>query len=264
MQLRPAGASRFFSAALSFTALAVFSPGASAQQLLITTDTGTQGAGGNQLEVAYHRERTRTDGETERLRAFDVTYTYGLTETLDAYAGVTHARLRVEGDRASGFGNTTIGVKWRFFENEASGTSLAINPEIALPVGSQRERDGLGTGRASGSLTLVLSQELPFGSLHFNAGVGRERYRHDDDATIRSFSVAPIWEISERWKVAFDMGVDLSRSGGGTVRSKFAEITAVYAPGKDYELSIAFTRTTDDEHPRSRTNAVAAGVIWWF
>jgi hypothetical protein len=249
---------------MSFTALAAFSADASAQQLLITTDTGTQGAGGNQLEVAYHRERARTDGETGRLHAFDLTYTHGLTETVDVYAGMTHARLRVEGERASGLGNTTIGAKWRFFENEASGTSLAINPEIALPVGSQREREGLGTGRASGSLTLVFSQDLPFGSLHFNAGVGRERYRHDEDATIRSFSVAPVWEISERWKLAFDMGVDLSRSGGDTVRSKFAEITAVYAPGKDYELSIAFTRTTDDEHPRSRANTVAAGVSWWF
>jgi hypothetical protein len=257
---------------MSLTALAVFSTGALAQQLLTTTDTGTQGAGGSLLEVGYSRERTRVgrgeEKETERLRALDATYTYGLTETIDVYAGVSHVRLRFENEdgreHASGFSNTAIGAKWRFFDNEASGTSLAIVPEIALPVSSQREDDGLGAGRISGSLTLALSQTLPFGSLNFNAGIGRDRYRHGDDETIRSFSVAPVWEISERWTVALDTGIDLARAGGSTVRSKFSEITAVYAPTENVEVSIAYIRATDDEHPRAKTNAVAVGVAWAF
>jgi hypothetical protein len=268
---------QFFPAATLCAALAAFPASASAQLLLTTTDTGTQGAGGNQLEVAYTQDRTRTgkgeEKETERVRALDVAYTYGLTETLDIYAGVSHVRWRLKGfdedgerfkEHASGFSNTVIGAKWRFFDNEASGTSLAIVPEIALPVSSQREEDGLGVGRTSGSLTLALSQSLPFGSLNFNAGIGRERFRHEDSATIRSFSVAPIWEISERWKLEFDTGIDLIRSGGNTERSKFAEIAVAYAPIKDIEVSIAFTRTTNDERPRSKSNAVAAGLTWWF
>jgi len=255
---------KFLLSTVHLTVLAAFSAGAPAQQLLITSDTETQGTGGNQLEVAYNRERTRTAGESERRRSFDLTYTYGLAETLDVYASAKHSRLRAEDGHASGFGNTAIGAKWRFFENEASGVSLAVESEIALPVSSRREDDGLGAGRTSGSLTFVLSQNLSFGSVHFNAGVGRERYRHEHNATLRSFSVAPIWEISEQWKLALDMGVDLSRSGGNTERSKFTEITAIYAPTKDIELSIAYLRTTDDEHPRSKTRGVAAGMTWWF
>jgi hypothetical protein len=257
---------------------AAFSTPSSALQPLITDDTGTQGAGGNQLEVSFNRERTRTDGEdgergeTERVRSIPVVYTYGVTETLDVYAGVEHARIRFRGpegnDRASGFANTVIGAKWRFFENEASGTSLAIKPEVALPVSSQREEDGLGTGRTSGSLTFILSQDLPFGSVHFNAGVGRDRFRHSEDnpsaASIRHFSVAPVWDISEQWKLALDVGIDRERSDGHTVRSKYGEIGAIYAPSENLEFAFGIIRASDDEHPKSKTHGLTLGLTWRF
>jgi hypothetical protein len=233
--------------------------------------------------MAYSHERTRAGrGEekaTERVRTLEATYTYGLAENFDIYVGVSHARWRAKApefdedteeftgfakESASGLGNTAIGAKWRFFDDEESGTSLAIVPEIVLPVSSQREEDGLGTGRASGSLTFVLTQSVPFGSLYFNAGIGRDRYRHDDNETTRSFSVAPVWEISEQWKVAFDVGVDSTRAGGHTVRTKFSDITAVFAASEDVEVSIAYSRATDNDDPRSKTNAVTIGVAWAF
>jgi hypothetical protein len=270
-----------------------FAAGASAQQLLTTGDTGTQGAGGNLIETAYTWTRghasARTSDEvgkiTGRERALEVTYTYGLTETIDAYASTSHTRgnerVVVDGEResdhASGFGNTAIGAKWRFFDNEESGTSLSINPEITLPVSKSRENDGLGTGRTSGSLTLALTQTLPFGAVNFNVGVGRERYRDNDEnpnERVQSFSVAPVWEVSERFKVAFDTGIERVRSRGKTERSKFAEITAVYAPVEDVELSIAYTYTRaratdkadpqDKIHEKGRDRAVAIGVAWAF
>ncbi|MDR3299449.1 MAG: transporter [Candidatus Accumulibacter sp.] len=250
-----------------------------ALQPLITDDAGTLGGGSSQLEVSFNRDRTRSDGETERARAVPVTYSYGLTETVDIYAGIEHLRVRNPDDRVSGFGNTTIGAKWRFFENEASGTSLAIKPEVAIPVSSRREDDGLGTGKISGSLTFILSQELPFGSIHFNAGIGRDRFRHlhvdleDDEeegedarhhASTRHFSVAPVWEVSEQWQLALDVGIDRSRSGGHTERSKYAEIGAIYTPHKDVDLALGFIRTTDDEHPKSTTHGVTVGLTWRF
>ncbi|MDR3220569.1 MAG: transporter, partial [Candidatus Accumulibacter sp.] len=220
-------------------------------------------------EISYNRDRARSDGETERVRSVPVVYTYGLTDTLDIYAGAEYLRIRVPDDHARGFGNTVIGAKWRFFENEASGTSLALKPEVAIPVSSQREDDGLGTGKTSGSLTLILSQEVPFGSVHFNAGIGRDRFRHsdddsDDNATNRHFSVAPVWDVSEQWKLAFDVGIDLSRSGGNTVRSKYAEIGAIYAPNEDIDLALGFIRTTDDEHPKTTNHGVTVGLTWRF
>jgi hypothetical protein len=277
MQGIPFDFKRLLSSTALLAVLAAFSTPSSALQPLITDDTGTQGAGGNQLEVSFNRERTRTDGEegergtTERVRSVPVVYTYGVTETLDVYAGVEHARIRTrnaeEKDGASGFANTVIGAKWRFFENEASGTSLAIKPEVALPVSSQREEDGLGTGRTSGSLTFILSQDLPFGSVHFNAGAGRDRHRHPDEnhnASIRHFSVAPVWDVSEQWKLALDVGVDRERSDGHTVRTKYGEIGAIYAPSENLEFAFGIIRASDDDHQKSKTHGLTFGLTWRF
>jgi hypothetical protein len=262
--------SRFFSSTALLAVFAAFSTPSLAQ--LVTDDTGTQGAGGNELEVSYGQDRTRAGGQTERAHSVPVAYTYGVTDTIDVSASISYSRIRVPGDEdegtgsshVRGFGNTMIGAKWRFFENEASGTSLAIAPEIALPVSSRREADGLGTGKTSGNLNFILSQELPFGSIHFNAGVGRDRYRHEDNATNKHFSVSPVWNITEQWALALDVGVDLSRSDGHTVRSKYADIDVTYSLSKDLDLQFGFMRTTDDEHPKAKTNSWAVVATWRF
>ena len=242
---------------------------AAALQPLITDDTGTQGEGGNQLEVSYSRERTSSGGDTERVHTVPVVYTYGLTETVDIFASASYARIRndVPGGDASGMGNSTVGAKWRFYENEESGTSLALKPEVLIPVSSQRESDGLGTGKTSGNLTFILSQEVPFGAVHFNAGVGRERFRHSSEnpkTDYTRFSVAPVWDVSEQWKLALDLGTESARADGETVRSKYSEIGAIYSPHKDIDLALGYIRTTDDEQPKSTTYSVTAGVTWRF
>ena len=249
--------------------LAVFSGQAAALQPLVTDDTGTQGRGGNQMEVSYSRDRTRVAGETERMQSVPLVYTYGLTDTIDIFASVAYSRIRndIPGGDTSGMGNTVIGAKWRFYENEETGTSLAIKPELAVPVSARREIDGLGTGKASGNLTFILSQEMPFGAVHFNAGLGRDRYRHSDEnprTDSRRFSVAPVWDVSEQWKLALDLGIEHARADGHTVRSRFGEIGAIYSAGKDLDLAIGYIRTTDDESPKSKTNSVTAGLTWRF
>lgn len=262
----PGSASLFRCVALFAVVMGV-SGSASALQPLITDDTGTQGAGGNQLEASYSRDRTRVGGETERVYAVPLGYTYGLTDSVDIYASVAWSRIRVAGDDASGLGNTVVGAKWRFFENNESGTSLAIKPELAIPVSSSREREGLGTGKTSGSLTFILSQDLPFGSLHFNAGVGRDRFRDSDEnprTDYKRFSLAPVWDVSEQWKLALDVGTESARADGHTVRSKFAEVGAIYSPNKDVDLALGFIRTTDNESPKSTTHTLTGGVTWRF
>lgn len=240
---------------------------ASALQPLITDDTGTQGAGGNQLEASYNRDRTRVDGDTERVLTVPLGYTFGLTDSVDIYASTAWSRIRVAGDDASGLGNTVVGAKWRFFESEGSGTSLAIKPEVAIPVSSSRERDGLGTGKTSGSLTFILSQDLPFGSIHFNAGVGRDRFRDTNEnprTDYRRFSLAPVWDVSEQWKLALDVGTESARADGHTVRAKFAEVGAIYSPSKDVDLALGLIRTIDNEGPTSTTHTLTGGVTWRF
>ena len=240
-----------------------------ALQPLITDDTGTQGAGGNQAEWSYARDRMRSDGENEWVNTQAAVYTRGLSETLDVYVGISHARIDAleQGSDVSGYGNPSIGAKWRFYENEESRTSLAIKPEAILPVSSGRESSGLGTGKTSGNLTLILTQEMPFGAIHFNAGVGRDRFRNTDenpDTTYRRASVAPVWDVSEQWKLALDMGIESARADSHSVRAKFVELGAIYSPNEDLDLALGLIRTSDNESPKSTTHSATAGVTWRF
>ena len=63
----------------------------------------------------------------------------------DGLAAGGFQRLRVGHQAQSGGGNPSFGAKWRFYENEASGSSLAVKPEVVFPVSAGRENSGLGT-----------------------------------------------------------------------------------------------------------------------
>lgn len=96
--------------------LSCFSHPALAFQPLIADDTGTQGSGGNQLEFSFNEDRAKVAGSTDRTRTLPVVYTRGPTDTLDVFAGLSHARIdwSTPGDDASGAGNPAFGAKWRF------------------------------------------------------------------------------------------------------------------------------------------------------
>lgn len=249
--------------------LLFFSSTAQAFQPLITDDTGTQGSGGNQLEFSLNHDRTTGAGETVRTVTLPLVYTRGLTESLDAFVGVSHVRIRssVPGEDASGGGNPGLGLKWRFYDNEASKTSLALKPAIALPVSRAGEVGGRGFGKFSYGLTLILTQELPFGALHANLGVDRNRFRDalaNPDATVVRASLAPVWNLGERWKLALDLGVLRERAGGaGTVR-RYGELGVIHSPTPDLDFALGIVRQIDNATAKTGSTLATAGVTWRF
>lgn len=128
-----------FASQAALLTLAGISLSALAFQPLITDDTGTQGAGGNQLEFSFNEDRATAAGDTGRVQKLPVVYTHGLAESIDVFAGMGYTRIRssVPGFDNSGNGNPAIGAKWRFSEDEALGTSFAIKPEIIFPVSAR-------------------------------------------------------------------------------------------------------------------------------
>lgn len=252
---------------LLLVALAGLATQAAAFQPLITDDTGTQGQGGNQLEFSYNRDREKSAGERETTHTLPVTYTRGLTETLDVFVATSFVRLSSPADHTSGLGNSSVGAKWRFYENKESKTSLAIKPELIFPVSASREAAGLGNGKLSGKLTFIATQEVPFGAIHFNAGLGQDRFSDTDanpDAHSKRLSIAPVWDVSEKWKLALDGGLELTRAGGQTVRSHFLGIGSIYSPGKNLDLAVGVFRNTDNDTPGTATLSATAGVTWRF
>lgn len=258
-----------FAALVALLTLAGFPVPASAFQPLITDDTGTQGSGGNQLELSLNEDRAKAAGNIQRLRTLPIIYARGLTETLDVFAGLSHARIRSStpaGD-ASGDRNPSFGAKWRFYENEESKTSFAVKPEVLFPVSADREGAGLGKGKTSGNLTLVLTQNVPFGAIHVNAGVGRDRYRdtsNNPDTTTTRASIAPVWDLAKRWRLALDLGTESVHARGAGVRSDFAELGAIYSPGKDLDFALGILRSSDNDSPRTTKHTASAGITWRF
>ncbi len=254
---------------LALMALAGFSVPASAYQPLITDDTGTLGSGGNQLEFAFIAENAETAGNVERLRALPVVYSRGVTETLDVFAGLVYQRIRSDIPRSdvNGDSDPIFGIKWRFYEDERTKTSFAVKPGIILPVSAGSDHAALGNGKISGNLTFILTHEAPFGPIHFNAGVLRNRYRDaltNPDETTTRVSIAPVWDLTERWKLAFDLGTESVRAAGARVRTHFAELGAIYSPSKDLDLALGIARWSDNDSPSTTRDTATAGLTWRF
>lgn len=237
-------------------------------QPLITDDTGTQGAGGNQFEFSVNEDRAHSDGNTTRTTTLPVVYTRGITDALDIFISANHTRIRstVPGSDASGSGNPSLGAKWRFYENEESKISFGIKPEIALPVSDTKETQGLGTGRTSYGLTLILTKDASFGAVHANLFAGHDRYSHPatHDDSVTRVSVAPVWSVAEGWNLALDIGTETKKAGGISTQSSFGEIGAIYSPSKDLDFALGFIRTNDDAQPNTGTTSVTLGVTWRF
>ena len=242
---------------------------AAAYQPLITDDTGTQGVAGHQLEFALDATRVKQAGNDERARGASLTYTYGVTESLDFFAGVPYSDVRRDAPAsgAHGFGSATLGAKWRFYDNEASGTSIALKPELRLPVSARDEAQGLGVGKLSAQLTAIVTQNLPFGALHFNAVAGRDRSRdpaNTPETSYRRLSIAPAWHVNDAWKLVADVGQEWSRASDTTRISRYVEVGAVYAASKSVELALGLIAYRDNDEPVRRARTATLGLTWHF
>lgn len=228
---------------------------------LVTDDTGTQGLGGNQLELGFDYGRAKLAGTTGIDQEVPFTYTRGLTDDLDLFAGV--ARQIKPGD---GWGNVGVGAKWRFHENEAGKYSLALKPEILLPVSRGKEAAGFGNGKTSYGLTLIYTLETSFGEFHANLAAERSNYADTvtfaDRRNLYRLSVAPVWAVAEGWKLALDLGLRTNPDRAEKSRMGYVELGLVYSPSDDLDLSLGVTREWMDG-PVSTTTATL-GLTWRF
>lgn len=229
---------------------------AHAFQPLLTDDTGTQGAGGNQLELSYNEDQATQAGATVRTRSVPVVYTRGLSDAFDAFIQANEG----------GSGNPSFGFKWRFHESEKSGTSLALKPEMRISINSRGE-PSRAQERTTVGLTAILTQELSFGAVHANLFANRDRFRDQrlfPDIHRTRLSVAPVWDVAEKWKLAVDLGREHSTSAGTTTRADIAEIGAIHSPSKDLDIAAGLVHRLTDDTPQTRTLSATIGITWRF
>jgi len=238
-----------------------------AYQPLITDDTGTQGEGGNQLELSYARNTERAGGSKTVTGTVPVVYTRGLADALDLYVGVSHVRIKTDAAATgSGGGNPVLGAKWRFREEEKAW-SFAVKPEIHLGVSAGAETEGRGMGRSGWSALLIATRETDFGEFHVNIAYARARFETEDEISgnrknLLRLSAAPVWHISDQWKVALDLGLQTNPDKTLSSRMGYALLGAVYSPSKDFDLALGWQKPFDDGPARAWQATV--GGTWRF
>ena len=248
---------------------AVLASSAAAYQPLITDDTGTQGRGVNQIEFSYFRTDEKEGGETTATRAFPFVLTRGLTDTLDLYAGASYVRLRPPAAQASGngAGNSVAGLKWRFYDDKPGKLSLAVKPEIRIPVSNRAEGRGLGSGRMNAGASVLLTQETGFGAVHANLAVSTNDFALEDNRNVQRkalwrLSVAPVWEVSEAWEIALDVGLVTNPHKAERARMAYVELGVIYIVSKDLDFSLAVIR--DVRHAGHSVTSGTVGCTWRF
>lgn len=134
-------------------------PTARAAHPLITEDTGTQGAGGQQLEVNVNRFDF---SESRWSTLWGVTWSVGVRDDADLQIGIPYFA-------GSGKGDLAVDFKWRYWQSGA--LSLGVKPGFTLPSGDEEKRIGAGE-KTYGALAFV-SYEPESWALHAQAGYRR-------------------------------------------------------------------------------------------
>ena len=249
--------------------LACWLPAAAAAfQPLVTDDTGTQGAGGNQVEFGYTRNVEKEPGTRAVTAALPFTYTRGLTDAVDLYAGGSYLRFSTTpGNAHNGSGNALAGIKWRFYDHAAGKLSLAFKPEIRFAVSGNAEDRGLGNGKTNAGAALLLTRETGFGAIHANLAVDSQHFelagnRAVHRATLWRLSVAPVFELDERWRIAFDAGLITNPHRAEKSHMAYVEAGFIHAPQRNLDLAAGLIRDVD--HKGHRVYLLTAGVTWRF
>ncbi|MFZ2738958.1 MAG: transporter [Burkholderiaceae bacterium] len=252
------------------TLLALLSPGLSlAFQPLITDDTGTQGTGGHQIEASYTRTRQSSAGDADLSRALAAVYTYGVSDALDLFISASHQVLEPAlANAQSGRGNTLVGAKWRFHEDESNKLSFALRPELQLPVSTEQELRGLGTARTSWRLDVLMTQGTGFGAVHVNLASSGVNFDSQalNLATRRlqyRLSVAPVWDISEQFKLALDTGVMTNPDLAQKTQMTYVGLGAIHSPSQDLDVALGVFRYNGHDSS-AKTLQWSAGLTYRF
>lgn len=212
-----------------FACVFLFLAGAELQAAhpLITEDTGTQGAGGWQLELFGEEGAAR--GTRARLDRHDAVLSYGLADTLDLQAGMPWIR-----EAASGMGDATLDLKWRFLER--GPFSLGLKPGLSLPTGDDAR--GLGAGRLGWGTLLILSYDHGPWAFHAHAGYKRNRNTLGERESLTHFSGAIAGQAAPGVKVIIDVARITSPDPAVSQAERYIVFGAIWSVTRDFDLDL--------------------------
>ena len=251
----PVLAVRNLSLACAFS-LILAAPAVHAAHPLQTEDTGTQGAGN--LEIENGLSRTRYDATT--LTIYQPQLSLGLATTLDAIVQPSVERVQTSGQgTVSGFGDTSVDAKWRFWSSDP--VSLALRAGVALATNEH----GLGLTHGTTSEHGLIALTWYHGPTVVHADVGLTYVPRGPATPARRVmtgaSVALMQRLDEHLNLTVDASFGQSpnphmTSWPGTI---LAGAIWTVRPGLDVDLG--WQRSVDD---RPVTRTWLAGLTYRF
>jgi hypothetical protein len=203
-----------------------------AEHPMITDDTGTQGKGKFLLELntGFSIEKIEANG------GMVGALTWGIADNVDL--GVAPP---FQWAPAKGIGDITAEVKWRIFEAEQSGLSLALKPGFSIPTGD--EKKGLGNGAFSGGVMVIVTKEAKQGDLHCNVGYTRNAYGMKSDADLSRLdiwhaSAAAEIHIMEKLRSVVDIGIDTNPDKTSNTHPVYLIGGLIYSVTDDFDLDV--------------------------
>jgi hypothetical protein len=180
---------------------------------LITDDTGTQGKGKFQFEKngQYDYDKETNTGVTVKATGgvANNMLTYGAIDPVDIILNMPFLWIKVrENDivtaNAKGLTDTTLEVKWRFFEK--NGFSFALKPGLIIPTGDHEK--GLGAGKVGYTTFIIMSKDMEPWSFHANLGYKRNESTEDLRSDIWHASAAVVRAVTKDLKLVADLGIE--------------------------------------------------------
>lgn len=211
---------------------------------LITDDTGTQGTGKFQIEASgtWLSDKSNEGGEgAKEVDSFaTVVFTGGIAENADLAVTVpyvwTEATSAGTAAKESGFSDTVIEAKWRFFEKEK--LSMALKPGVVIPTGDDEK--GLGTGHYGYTAFLIATYEAEPGAFDANLGYLHLENRAEDRVDRWFASLSVRYKVSEQWKLAGEAGAARNPDAASSSNPAFAQAGVIFSPKENLDLSAGY------------------------
>ncbi len=165
----------------------------------ITDDPETPEWRGWEINIPFTFERTRDTREMQ-MPLFDINYGFKPNVQLKIEIPLLSVHP-VGGGHQFGLGDTLIGSKWRFLEEEERRPQLAFYPQAALPTGNRAR--GLGDGDASYLIPLVGQKSWGKWTLYGNLGYTVQMAK--DKRNFWYSGVVINRNISERLKLGLEL-----------------------------------------------------------
>ncbi len=147
---------------------------------VLTDDTGTPGAGKWEINVGFSIDK-RTAGDRYEARMIDINYGLGDHIQLKYEAPWIFLDSREVGSK-NGPGNSTMGVKWRFLDEDKHGLAMSVYPQVELnnPT-SSADRGIVDKGNI---YFFPVQMEKKIGPVNVNIEFGRAFHQHGEDEWI--------------------------------------------------------------------------------